>query len=186
MKRATPLLVVAVVGAGIIVGTLVRPLAARMDATPPQIGWGPATMLFTFALLIAAMAWNTWQSLHKKHERMTLDHGVKMLALSRSSLIVGGLFGGGYGGYALSFVPDLDTPDYAKPQYTQKSFHGDDWKWSVHAIRTIVPGMKVKLQAANDHIRTHRLEFNGPSLSPYPLTLGKRDLYYLVHLQWGI
>ena len=40
---------------------------------------------------------------------MTSDHGVKMLALSRSSLIVGGLFGGGYGGYALSFVP-ISTP----------------------------------------------------------------------------
>jgi hypothetical protein len=110
MKRATPLFVVALVGAGIIIGTLVRPLAARMDATPPQIGWGPATMLFTIAVLIGGLAWNTWQSLHKKHERMTSDHGVKMLALSRSSLIVGGLFGGGYGGYALSFVPDVDTP----------------------------------------------------------------------------
>ena len=66
-------------------------------------------MLFTIAVLIAGLAWNTWQSLHKKHERMTSDHGVKMLALSRSSLIVGGLFSGGYGGYALSFVPDLDT-----------------------------------------------------------------------------
>jgi hypothetical protein len=110
MKRATPLLVVALIGVGVIVGTLVRPLAARMDSTPPQIGWGPATMLFTIAVLIAGLAWNTWQSLHKKHERMTSDHGVKMLALSRSSLIVGGLFGGGYGGYALSFVPDIDTP----------------------------------------------------------------------------
>ena len=110
MKRATPLLVVALIGVGVIVGTLVRPLAARMDSTPPQIGWGPATMLFTIAVLIAGLAWNTWQSLHKKHERMTSDHGVKMLALSRSSLIVGGLFGGGYAGYALSFVPDLDTP----------------------------------------------------------------------------
>jgi hypothetical protein len=110
MKRSTPLFVVALIGAGIILGTLVRPLAARMDATPPQIGWGPATMLFTIAVLIAGLAWTTWQSLHKKHERMTSDHGVKMLALSRSSLIVGGLFGGGYGGYALSFVPDLDTP----------------------------------------------------------------------------
>jgi len=109
MKRSTPLFVVAMVGAGVIIGTLVRPLAARMDATPPQIGWGPATMLFTIAALIAALAWNTWQSLHKKHERMTSDHGVKMLALSRSSLIVGGLFGGGYGGYAMSFVPDVDT-----------------------------------------------------------------------------
>ena len=110
MKRATPLFVVALIGAGIIVGTLIRPMAARMDATPPQIGWGPATMLFTIAVLIGGLAWNTWQSLHKKHERMTSDHGVKMLALSRSCLIVGGLFAGGYGGYALSFVPDLDTP----------------------------------------------------------------------------
>ena len=110
MKRATPLFVVALVGVGIIVGTLARPMAARMDATPPQIGWGPATMLFTIAVLVGGLAWNTWQSLHRKHERMTSDHGVKMLALSRSCLIVGGLFGGGYGGYALSFVPDLDTP----------------------------------------------------------------------------
>ena len=110
MKRATPLFVVALIGVGVIVGTLVRPMAARMHATPPQVGWGPATMLLTIAVLIAALAWNTWQSLHKKHERMTSDHGVKMLALSRSSLIVGGLFGGGYGGYALSFAPHLDTP----------------------------------------------------------------------------
>ena len=110
MKRATSLLVVGLVGAGVIIGVLVRPLALRFDATPPQVGWGPATMLFVFAVLIAGLAWNTWQSLHKKHERMTSDHGVKMLALSRSSLIVGGLFSGGYGGYALSFVPDFDTP----------------------------------------------------------------------------
>ena len=110
MKRATPLFVVALIGGGIILGTLVRPLAARMDVTPPQIGWGPATMLFTIAVLIAGLAWNTWQSLHKKHERMTSDHGVKMLALSRSSLIVGGLFCGGYGGYAMSFASDFDTP----------------------------------------------------------------------------
>ena len=41
---------------------------------------------------------------------MTSDHGVKMLALSRSSLIVGGLFGGGYAGYALSYLEAIDTP----------------------------------------------------------------------------
>ena len=84
MKRATPLFVVALVGGGIILGTVVRPVAARLDTTPPQVGWGPATMLLTIAVLIGGLAWNTWQSLHKKHERMTSDHGVKMLALSRS------------------------------------------------------------------------------------------------------
>jgi hypothetical protein len=33
-----------------------------------------------------------------------------MLALSRSCVIVGALFAGGYGGFALAFVNDLDTP----------------------------------------------------------------------------
>jgi hypothetical protein len=88
------------------------------------------------------------------------------------------------GGESLA-IPDLDAADFRKSFYDPKSFHSDDWKWSVHAVRTIVPGLKVKVQAANDHFRTHKLEFNGPSLTPYPLTLGKRDWYYLVHLQWG-
>lgn len=110
LKRATPLLLVGLVGSGVIVGVLVRPLTARFGTTPPQVGWGPATMLFVIAVLIGGLAWTTWQSLHQRHERMTSDHGVKMLALSRSSLIVGGLFGGAYAGFALSYVRDLDTP----------------------------------------------------------------------------
>lgn len=110
IRRASPLFVVALVGTGIVFGVLLRPLFTRLDVMPPQVGWGAATMLFVFALLVGGMAWNTWQILHKKNERMTSDHGVKMLALSRSSLIVGGLFGGGYAGYALSFLEDLDTP----------------------------------------------------------------------------
>jgi hypothetical protein len=110
MKRATPLFVVALVGAGIIVGTLVRPLAARMDATPPQIGWGPATMLFTIAVLIGGLAWNTWQSLHKKNRRMTSDHGVTMLALAKASSAVAALFAGAYGGYAIAYLGSFDSP----------------------------------------------------------------------------
>ncbi|MFL6090610.1 MAG: DUF3180 family protein [Aeromicrobium sp.] len=110
LRRATPLLLVGLVGAGVIFGVLVRPVSARLGTTPPQVGWGPATMMFVFAVLVGALAWTTWQSLHRRHERMTSDHGIKMLALSRSSLIVGGLFGGGYGGFAISYIPDLDTP----------------------------------------------------------------------------
>lgn len=110
LRPATLLLVVGLVGGGTIFGVLVRPLTARFGTTPPPVGWGPATMLFVIAVLVAALAWSTWQSLHKKNERITSEHGVKLLALSRSSLIVGGLFGGGYGGYALSYVRDLDTP----------------------------------------------------------------------------
>ena len=93
IRRATPLFVVALLGAGVIVGSLVRPLAMRFESTSPQVTWGPSIMFFVMALLVGALAWGTWQALHKKHERMTSDHGVKMLALSRASLIVACLFG---------------------------------------------------------------------------------------------
>jgi hypothetical protein len=110
LRRATPLFVIGLIGAGVVFGVLIRPLATRFGFTTPQVGWGAATMLFVIAVLVGGLAWNTWQSLHKKHERMTSDHALKMLALSRSSLIVGGLFGGAYIGYALSYVDDFDTP----------------------------------------------------------------------------
>ena len=110
LRRTSAALVVAVFTIGLVVGLLVRPVAVRLDASPPQVGWGPATTLFVVALIVGALAWNTWQSLHKKHQRMTSDHGVKMLALSRSCLLVGALFTGGYGGFALTYLGDLDTP----------------------------------------------------------------------------
>lgn len=110
IRRATPLFVVALLAWGVIFGSLVRPLAIRMGESAPQVTWGPAMIFFATAVFVGALAWLTWQSLHRKHERMTSDHGMKMLALSRASLIVGGLFAGAYGGYAVSFVRDRDTP----------------------------------------------------------------------------
>jgi len=59
LKRATPLFVVALIGAGIVFGVLLRPLSTRLDATSPQVTWGPATMLFVVALLVGGIAWNT-------------------------------------------------------------------------------------------------------------------------------
>jgi hypothetical protein len=110
LRRTSARLVLAAVTIGLVIGLLVRPVSERLDASPPRVGWGPATTLFVVALIVGALAWSTWQSLHKKHQRMTSDHGVKMLALSRSCAIVGSLFAGGYGGFAVTFLGDLDTP----------------------------------------------------------------------------
>lgn len=82
-------------------------------------------------------------------------------------------------------IPDLDAPDYSRAYYNAKSVHSDDWKWSVHMVRTIVPGLKLKVQAANDHLRLHQFGVAGPSLAPSPITLNPTDWYYVAHLQWG-
>ncbi|MGH3457829.1 DUF3180 domain-containing protein [Aeromicrobium sp.] len=110
LRRTSAFLVVAMVTTGLVLGLLVRPVSVRLDASPPRVGWGAATTLFVVALIVGALAWSTWQSLHKKKQRMTSDHGVKMLALSRSCVIVGALFAGGYAGFAITFLGDLDTP----------------------------------------------------------------------------
>ena len=109
-RRTSALQVAVWVAIGLLIGLLVRPVAERLDSSPPRVGWGAAATLFVVAVVVGTLAWSTWQSLHKRNQRMTSDHAAKMLALSRSRVIVGALFAGGYGGFALAFVGDLDTP----------------------------------------------------------------------------
>src|SRR5699024_4248799 len=59
---------------------------------------------------VAVVAWNTWQSLHKRNQRMTSDHGIKMLAFGKAAAIVGILFAGGYAGFALAFIDHWGVP----------------------------------------------------------------------------
>jgi hypothetical protein len=91
------------------VGRLTPAVIEGFDGTAPRVGWSAAVTLFIATIIIGVIAWNTWQSLHKKHERMTSDHGIKMLSLAKASALVGALFAGLYLGYALAFIDALDT-----------------------------------------------------------------------------
>ncbi|MEH3032508.1 MAG: DUF3180 family protein [Aeromicrobium erythreum] len=103
-RRSSPLLVSALVGTGIILGAMLRPLTERLGGSVPVPGWGAAAVLAIAAAAVGVLARSTWQSLHVRRERMTSDHGVKLLAIAKGSTIVGGLFGGVYLGIAAAFV----------------------------------------------------------------------------------
>jgi len=66
------------------------------------------------------------------------------------------------------------------------SVHGDDWKWSIHAVRTIIPGVKAKLQIANDHLRLQNFDVGGILPSVTPQTVRKNQWYFIAHLEWGL
>ncbi len=107
----TSVAVLAAVGAVLlVVGRLLPSLLDRLDVHPPQVGWAPAVALVVGAGVLGVLAWSTWQSLHKRHERMTSDHGIKLLALAKASSLVGAIVAGGYAGYALAFVDAWQTP----------------------------------------------------------------------------
>ena len=98
------------IGLGLVVGRLIPVVVVRLDGTAPRVSWTAALALLVGAGVVGALAWSTWQSLHKKHQRMTSDHGVTMLALAKASAAVGALFAGAYAGFALGFVGSMDSP----------------------------------------------------------------------------
>lgn len=112
MKLAKPtaaLMIVAMIAVGVVVGRITPPLIVRLDGTPPRLGWVAPLTLLAAAAGVGTLAWSTWQSLHKKHERMTSEHGIRMLSLAKSCAVVGALVAGFYGGFALAFLDSLDS-----------------------------------------------------------------------------
>jgi hypothetical protein len=101
---------VALIGTGLVIGRLIPPLIVRLDGNVPRLSWAAPLTLLLAAILVGRFAWNMWQALHKKHERMTSEHGIRMLAIAKSCVFVGSLVAGVYGGFALAYVDAMDSP----------------------------------------------------------------------------
>ena len=109
-RRTSALVIASLVGVGLVVGRLIPELIIRADRNVPVVGWGPAATFLVGAIVLGGLAWSTWQSLHKKNQRMTSDHGVTMLALAKASSAVAAMFAGAYGGYAIAYLDSFDSP----------------------------------------------------------------------------
>lgn len=105
-RHATPLYLTILVGVGLIVGRLLPPLAVRFDGSAPRPTWAAAVILGSGAVIVGVIGWSTWQALHKKKQRVNVDRAIQLLALAKSCIMVGGVFAGGYIGFALAFVGD--------------------------------------------------------------------------------
>lgn len=109
-RRTSALSLTVLGGAGLVGGRLLRNVLDSLGTNPPRVGWSAALTLVFIAVILGGFAWSTWQSLHKRGERMTSDHAIRMLALAKASALVGALVAGGYFGYALAFAEAFDTP----------------------------------------------------------------------------
>lgn len=89
---------------GLVLGWVLRPIGVWMTGTAPLVGWLPVLALLFVALIIATVAWLTYRTLHRRHERIEAHRAVNRLVLAKSCALAGSLVGGGYLGYALSFL----------------------------------------------------------------------------------
>ncbi len=90
---------------GFVLGYLLHPLAERRG-TPPLISWAQPTALLFVAAILGYTAWSTWRVVHVRAERLEPQRAVNRLVLARACAYVGALVGGGYLGYAASWVGD--------------------------------------------------------------------------------
>ncbi len=92
--------------AGLVAGLLVRPVWERLDTTAPVVTWAQPLGLLLVAAVVGGTAWSTWRTLHVHHERLEPHRAVNRLVLARACVLAGALVGGGYLGYAVSWVGD--------------------------------------------------------------------------------
>ena len=105
--RPTPLL--SLLGwalVGLVGGWAVHPLSERLGVVPPLVTAPQPLALLLLAAILGYVAWATHRAVQVRRERLEAHKAVNRLVLARASALVGALVGGGYLGYAISWIGD--------------------------------------------------------------------------------
>ncbi len=105
LRPTSPVVLVVWALVGLVLGWLLHPLSDRWG-TPPVVTWIQPAGLALVAAILGYTAWATWRTVHVRHERLDPSQAVNRLVLARACALVGALMGGGYLGYALSWIGD--------------------------------------------------------------------------------
>ncbi|MGA8258420.1 MAG: DUF3180 domain-containing protein [Nocardioides sp.] len=105
MRQTSPAVLAVWALVGLVLGWLLHPLSDRAG-TPPVVTWTQVASLAIVAVIVALAAWSTWRTVQVLHERLEPQQAVNRLVLARACAYVGAIMGGGYLGYALSWIGD--------------------------------------------------------------------------------
>jgi hypothetical protein len=103
IQTTKPGAIIAFALVGLVLGWLIRPVSVRMSGTAPTVSWGPVVALTFVAAFVAATAWSTYRTVHRRRDRLEPHHAVNRLVLAKASALAGSLVAGAYFGYALSW-----------------------------------------------------------------------------------
>jgi prepilin signal peptidase PulO-like enzyme (type II secretory pathway) len=107
-SRLSVLAAVFVVAA--LAGYVFVPLWEAAYVTAPQVGWPAVAALALIAGMLAVSAWTTYTTVHRDRRRMPSQRAVNLLLLAKASALVGAVVAGGYLGFGLNFVDQLEVP----------------------------------------------------------------------------
>lgn len=105
--RLRPVSAAAVVGLaliGVLAGWLAHPLLQRWRGVAPVVTWLPALLFAFVAAILFVAVRGTRKAQDGSRPRPDPQHMVNRFVLARSTALVGSVVGGGYAGYALSWL----------------------------------------------------------------------------------
>jgi hypothetical protein len=91
---------------GLLGGWAIHPVMSRVAGGPPLVSWTQALALVLVAVIMAFLAWHTWQTVHVRGERFEPHQAMNRLVLARACALGGALVTAGYVGYAVSWLGD--------------------------------------------------------------------------------
>lgn len=91
---------------GLLIGWGSHPLMVRLTDRAPLVSWTQALALVLVAGIMGFLAWQTWQTVQVRGDRLEPQQAVNRLVLARACALGGTLIAAGYLGYAVSWVGD--------------------------------------------------------------------------------
>ena len=109
LRPTAPGVLVVLALLGLVGGWALRPLSVALGNPAPRVGWLPPLALLLVAVILGYAAWATHRLLQRTDParpvgRLLPHQAVNRLVLAKSCALVGALVGGGYVGYALTWV----------------------------------------------------------------------------------
>lgn len=105
--RISALAVVFTVGA--VLGWALVPVAERLNNVAPRVQWTSVLALLAIAAVVAVLAYSTYRTMHREGRLIEAQRAVNLLLIAKASALAGALVAGGYVGFALQFIDQLDV-----------------------------------------------------------------------------
>jgi hypothetical protein len=119
--RPTTLLGVGLVA--LVLGWALRSASIAWLGHAPRVTWLQVLALALVAIILGAVAWSTYRTLHARRQTIEPHQAVNRLVLAKACAISGAAVAGGYLGYALSWV-GIDEQELAGERLLRSGLAG--------------------------------------------------------------
>lgn len=94
---------------GALAGYALVVVAETISDTVPVVQWTSIAALVAVAGVVGGLAWTTYRTVQRDRGRIDSQRAVNLLLLGKASALVGAVIAGGYLGFGVHFIDDLDA-----------------------------------------------------------------------------